>query len=99
MAFSTHSPPLSRTSDATEDSAPALAVPADEPLAALDVDTPASAIETPHGRSRRPALRARLYGYALVAVVLAAAVLSLAASNTAKTKVSWILGSSHVSLV
>jgi uncharacterized integral membrane protein len=55
--------------------------------------------ETPRGRSRRHARRSRLYSYAVVAVVVAAVVIALAASNTAKTKVSWIVGSSHVSLV
>jgi len=59
----------------------------------------ASPPETPRGRSLRHARRSRLYAYALVAVALSAIVIALAASNTAKTKVSWIVGSSHVSLV
>src|SRR5665213_577508 len=59
----------------------------------------AAASETPRGRSRRHAHRSRLYAYALIAVALAAAVVALGASNTAKAKVSWVFGSSHVSLV
>jgi uncharacterized integral membrane protein len=59
----------------------------------------AVAPESPRGRSRRHARRNRLYGYALVTVALAAAVIALGASNTAKAKVSWVFGSSHVSLV
>lgn len=55
--------------------------------------------ETVRERSRRHGRRARLYGYAMATVALAAVVIALAASNTAKTKVSWIIGSSHVSLV
>jgi uncharacterized integral membrane protein len=66
--------------------------------AAAKEDAPSS-LETPRGRSLRHARRSRLYSYAVVAVGLSAIVIALAASNTAKTKVSWIVGSSHVSLV
>jgi uncharacterized integral membrane protein len=59
----------------------------------------ATASETPRGRSRRHARRGRLYAYALVTVALGAAVIALGASNTAKAKVSWVFGSSHVSLI
>jgi uncharacterized integral membrane protein len=48
---------------------------------------------------RREALRARLHGYAIAAVALAAFLIALAASNTAHVKVNWVFGSSHVSLV
>jgi uncharacterized integral membrane protein len=71
----------------------------DPPAAAPLADATATTVETSHGRSRRHARRARLYVYALTAVVVSAVVVALAASNTAKTKVSWIIGSSHVSLV
>jgi len=55
--------------------------------------------ETRRGHSRRMARRARLHGYALAAVALFAFVIALAAGNTAHVKVSWLFGSSHVSLV
>ena len=45
------------------------------------------------------ARRTRLHGYALLAVALFAFVVALAATNTAHVKVSWLFGSSHVSLV
>jgi uncharacterized integral membrane protein len=55
--------------------------------------------ETRSGRFRRKARRTRLHGYAIVAVALTAFVIALAASNTAHVKVSWVFGSSLVSLV
>ena len=66
---------------------------------AAPATTTASALETTRGRSRRHAHRARLYVFAIVAIALAAVVVALAASNTAHAKVSWVIGSSHVSLV
>lgn len=62
-------------------------------------DGPAVAPETRRGHSRRMARRTRLHGYVLFAVALFAFVIALAASNTARVKVSWLFGSSHVSLV
>ena len=62
-------------------------------------DGPAQGVETRRGHSRRMARRTRLHGYALVAVALFAFVVALSASNTAHVKVSWLFGSSHVSLV
>ncbi|HEY7965576.1 MAG TPA: LapA family protein [Solirubrobacteraceae bacterium] len=62
-------------------------------------DGPVQGQETRRGHSRRMARRTRLHGYALLAVALAAFVIALAASNTARVKVSWLFGSSHVSLV
>jgi uncharacterized integral membrane protein len=55
--------------------------------------------ESARGRSRRMARRTRLHGYAVAAVALVAVVIALAVSNTAHVKVSWIFGTSHVSLV
>jgi uncharacterized integral membrane protein len=55
--------------------------------------------ETRGGRMRRKARRTRLHGYAVLAVALVAFLIALAASNTAHVKVSWVFGSSHVSLV
>ena len=48
---------------------------------------------------RRKALRGRLHGYAIAAVALVAVLIALAASNTARVKVNWLIGSSTISLV
>jgi uncharacterized integral membrane protein len=56
-------------------------------------------VETREERLRREAHRRRLYGYAFVAVALFAFLIALAASNTARVKVSWVFGTSHVKLV
>ncbi len=91
-------PPVARPS--AEDPADSTADPALVPTGdAQGVAVAAAAAETPRGRSRRHAHRGRLYAYAVIAVALAAAVIALGASNTAKAKVSWVFGSSHVSLV
>lgn len=55
--------------------------------------------ETRGGRFRRKAHRTRLYAYAMLTVALVAYLIALAASNTARVNVSWVFGSSHVSLV
>ena len=47
----------------------------------------------------RQGLRGRLHGYAIATVALIAVLIALAASNTARVKVNWLVGSSHVSLV
>lgn len=62
-------------------------------------DGPIQAGETHRGHARRMARRARLHGYAVVAVVLCAFVIALAAANTARVKISWLFGTSHVSLL
>ena len=62
-------------------------------------DAPAQGSETSRGYSRRMARRTRLHGYALAAVALFAFVIALATDNTTRVKVSWLFGSSHVSLV
>jgi uncharacterized integral membrane protein len=59
----------------------------------------ANGTETPIELVRRMGLRARLHGYAIAAVALVAVLIALAASNTARVKVNWIVGSSHISLV
>lgn len=59
----------------------------------------ATVSETPRERSRRNARRSRLHGYAILTVALVAFLIALAASNTAHVEVSWVFGSSHVSLV
>jgi uncharacterized integral membrane protein len=55
--------------------------------------------ETRRDRSRRKAHRTRLHAYEIVTVALVAFLVALAASNTAHVKVSWVFGTSHVSLV
>ena len=55
--------------------------------------------ETRGGRFRRRAHRTRLHGYAIVSIALVAFLIALAATNTARVKVSWVFGTSHVSLV
>ena len=55
--------------------------------------------ETRSEHFHRKALRGRLHGYAIAAVALVAVLIALAASNTARVKVNWLVGSSHVSLV
>lgn len=75
------------------------------PLVATDPDGgPAHASvpadrETRREHSRRKAHRSRLHGYAILAVTLVVFLIALAVSNTAAVKVSWVFGSSHVSLV
>lgn len=59
----------------------------------------ASRGETRGGRFRRKARRTRLHGYAIAIVALVAYLVALAASNTAHVKVSWVFGTSRVSLV
>lgn len=59
----------------------------------------ANATETRAEHFRRKALRGRLHGYAVAVVALVAVLIALAASNTAHVKVSWLVGSSRVSLV
>jgi uncharacterized integral membrane protein len=67
------------------------------------VSGPASASptapETRGERLRRHARRGRLHGYAFVAVAVLAFLIALAASNTARVKVSWVFGTSRVALV
>jgi uncharacterized integral membrane protein len=48
---------------------------------------------------QRKHLRERLHGYAIATVALVAVLIALAASNTARVKVNWLVGSSHISLV
>jgi uncharacterized integral membrane protein len=68
------------------------------------VSAPASAVgygdgETRGERFRRRAHRSRLHAYAALTVVLVVFLIALAVSNTAHVKVSWVFGTSHVSLV
>jgi uncharacterized integral membrane protein len=67
--------------------------------AAASSAAPPSASETRVEHFRRKARRGRLHGYAIAAVALVAVLIALAASNTARVKVNWVIATSHVSLV
>ncbi len=79
----------------------------DGPRVIADADRPATQAsagtanggETPAARFRRKVHRTQLHGYAIATVALVAYLIALAASNTARVKVNWVFGSSHVSLV
>ncbi len=60
---------------------------------------PPGGTETRAEHARRKALRGRLQGYAIASVAVVALLIALAASNTARVKVNWLVGSSRVSLV
>jgi uncharacterized integral membrane protein len=69
-----------------------------------DESTPAPAPQTepvePRGvRLRRHAHRTNLYAWAFVVVALLVVVIALAAANTGQVKLSWVVGTSHASLV
>ena len=70
-----------------------------DPGPAKESATTANGAETRPERIRRKARRGRLHGYAIAAVALVTYLIALAASNTARVKVNWVFGSSHVSLV
>lgn len=72
-----------------------------DPAAPVAAPAPASAGARESGRERfrRRAHRSRLHSYAILSVALVAFLIALAVSNTAAVKVSWVFGSSHVSLV
>jgi uncharacterized integral membrane protein len=100
MPSSAHTPSFLRvtrkssTETTANDGAPEV-----DPTTAPAGEADATTIESPRGRSLRHAHRAVLQGYALLSAALFAVVIVLAASNTARAKVSWIVGTSHVSLV
>jgi uncharacterized integral membrane protein len=50
-------------------------------------------------RLRRHGRRTRLYSWAVLAVVALIVIVALVVSNTRQVKVSWVVGSSHASLV
>ncbi len=60
---------------------------------------PETVAETGGARFARKAHRARLYLYAGVAVVLLVFLIALVLANTGHVKVSWVFGTSSVSLV
>ena len=75
-----------------------------EPAASADypagsVAEAETAVETRGARFARKAHRVRLYLYAGAAVVLLVFLVALALANTGHVKVSWVFGTSSVSLV
>jgi uncharacterized integral membrane protein len=62
-------------------------------------DQAKTATETPGARFSRKARRARLYFSAGAAVVLLVCLIALVLANTGRVKVSWVFGTSSVSLV
>ena len=74
-------------------------VAAPETARAREAPAAVDGTETRAEHFRRKALRGRLHGYAIAAVALVAVLIALAASNTARVKVNWLIGSSTISLV
>ncbi len=56
-------------------------------------------VESRATRLRRHGHRARLYASAFALVALLVVVIALAAANTRQVKLSWVVGTSHASLV
>jgi uncharacterized integral membrane protein len=67
--------------------------------AAVEATARANGVETESDRRRRRVHQGRLQGYAIVTVALVALLIALAATNTARVHVDWLVGSSRVSLV
>ena len=62
--------------------------------------TPATEPLEPRGaRLRRHGHRARLYAWACIVIGLLIIVIALAVANTRQVKLSWVVGTSHASLV
>jgi uncharacterized integral membrane protein len=71
--------------------------PADRPVVGMVAAEPEG--ETRGARFARRARRTRLYLYAGLAVGLVVVLIALVIANTGHVKVSWVVGSSSVSLV
>jgi uncharacterized integral membrane protein len=56
-------------------------------------------LEPRSARLGRHARRGRLYSYAFTLVVLLVVVIALAVANTRQVKLSWVVGTTHASLV
>ena len=67
--------------------------------AAAEASDQASGVETQADRRRRRVHQVRLQAYAIATVALVAVLIAVAATNTARVHVDWLLGSSRVSLV
>lgn len=57
------------------------------------------AVESRGARLRRHGHRTRLYAWAFALVALIVIVIALAVANTRQVKLSWVVGTSHASLV
>ncbi len=101
MRSITSSPPVSTPAPDTTSGSVSQEPPAAAPNTARAREAAAAAngTETRGEHFRRKAHRGRLHGYAVGAVALVAVLIALAASNTAKVNVNWLIGSSRVSLV
>ena len=73
-------------------------LPTDVPTASAPTSH-ANRAETRGERLRRGAHQGRLQGYAIAIIALIAALVALAAANTARVHVDWLVGSAQVSLV
>lgn len=78
---------------------PATALASPNAARARETAEAATGAETRAEYFHRQGLRWRLHGHAIATVALVAVLIALAASNTARVKVNWLVGSSHVSLV
>jgi uncharacterized integral membrane protein len=56
-------------------------------------------VESPRARLRRQGRRTGLYAWAFALVALLVIVIALAVANTRQVKLSWLVGTSHASLV
>lgn len=84
---------------ATPDNAEPAADTARAPQAAGTPPAPPAGLESRGERLRRHLRQGRLHGSALAIVALVAVLVALAATNTARVSVNWLVGSSQVSLV
>ncbi len=84
---------------ATRDNALPPADTVDTPQPRGAPPAPPAALESRGQRLRRHLHQGRLHGSALAVVALLAVLVALAATNTARVRVDWLLGSSRVSLV
>jgi uncharacterized integral membrane protein len=67
--------------------------------AAAEASDQANGVETQGDRRRRRVHQGRLQAYAVATVALVAVLIAVAATNTARVHVDWLVGSSRVSLV
>ncbi len=70
--------------------------PESQPTEAAPMTEP---VEPRGVRLRRHGHRARLYAWAFASVALLVVVIALAVANTRQVELSWIVGTSHASLV
>jgi uncharacterized integral membrane protein len=83
----------------TEPTTPAEGGAVEESGAPSDPAPATEALEPRGARLRRHGRRTRLYVSAFALVALLAVVIALAVANTRQVKLSWVLGTTHASLV